>query len=177
MTNIKKLGNKQLEIYYERIYHHIYDIQDNILEDIYNILWKEANINEEQQQNIEKFMIFFKKYESAISIENKKILQTFIEQKNSIEKEMSIRQYTLLKTIGIQVPSIRTEIIIKETWGELFWVFDNMIHYIQLAKKGKEKKRPQKKNISVPEKLKNILKKLWTDRKNTLLTNEWPLPN
>ena len=90
---------------------------------------------------------------------------------------MSIRQYTLLKTIGIQVPSIRTEIIIKETWGELFWVFDNMIHYIQLAKKGKEKKRPQKKNISVPEKLKNILKKLWTDRKNTLLTNEWPLPN
>ena len=145
MTNIKKLGNKQLEIYYERIYHHIYDIQDNILEDIYNILWKEANINEEQQQNIEKFMIFFKKYESAISIENKKILQTFIEQKNSIEKEMSIRQYTLLKTIGIQVPSIRTEIIIKETWGELFWVFDNMIHYIQLAKKGKEKKRPQKK--------------------------------
>jgi hypothetical protein len=38
MVNIKKLGNKQLGYYHETIYHQIYDIQDDILEDIYDIL-------------------------------------------------------------------------------------------------------------------------------------------
>lgn len=59
----------------------------------------------------------------------------------------------------------------------MFGIFDDMIKYIQLAKIGKENKRPENKNIFVPHKLKHILKSLWTDRKNTLLTNEWPLPN
>lgn len=115
MVDIKKLGNKQLGFYHETIYHQIYDIQNDILENICDILGKEPEISDEEQEDIEKFMNFYAKYESAISLENKRLLLTFIHQKQKIEKEIARRQRRLLKTIGIHIPSTQTEVIVKET--------------------------------------------------------------
>lgn len=183
MTNIKNLGNKQLGYYHEMLYTKIYNLQNEIIEHISDILGKEPDISIEEEADPKKFMIFCKRYNSAIETEKQRLLQTLMLETQEIETEIYKRQLEMLKEIGIQVPSLRSTLIIEKTWGEKFLYFDDMIHYIQSlksslsSKEGKWKKRFKNKIIIIPELLKKKLDALWTTRKNVLMTNEWPLPN
>lgn len=176
MSDIKSLGNKQLSLYYEITNQKLNDIQLTITDDISNIFGQAPVIDFDTYTNVEKFGAYCEKYRSSIEQEKKELFLILKKKQKEIQDEIIERQTKMLKEIGIITPSMRVLEITHKMRGAHFQMFEEIIRYIKLTKKGQWDKRPKERIIMAPP---TIIEKFenhgWII--TILAKNLWPIAN
>ena len=115
MHDIKNLGAEQLGLHYEVIYKKLNDIKIEIIEDITELLGKNPQIGYIEYTDPKAFERYCRPYRQNIQKEKKEIFLGFLEQEQTIQKEIHARQKKMLEAIGITTPSLRVQMITQAT--------------------------------------------------------------
>lgn len=91
MLNIKKLGNNQLGIYYEKIDRELDIVQTEILEQLKNIFNDIPDMNYPTYNDPKKFKEFCSPYRETIKDEYKKNFIEMMQQQEELKKEIKSR--------------------------------------------------------------------------------------
>lgn len=165
----KSMGPMKLSMCYKHNGKALSEIKKEISDHLYESLKIEIDVS--RMEDSERFHEGIQNYYDHIIPESKKQFMQLFEEKRTLDKEVKERQVSMLKEIGIITPSTRVMQIMKETEGENFHIFSDMIRYIKLDKKNKTHLRPKEKGIRSTKGLKEMESKLRTNILTILANN------
>lgn len=151
--DIKKLGNQQISLRYEKIESSIHIVKEEIAEQVKDSF--NMNIEGNDFEDNDKFL---QKIKNIAAKEGRREFELLLGSKDRLDIEIEQRKKILLRTIGVTIPNQLQALLFEEcTWRD-FGKLDDIVSIVRSVQKN-EKRIPKK--IILSPKLSKTLLRLW----------------
>lgn len=150
-VNMDTINNQDLGFYYEIISEKLQNAKLKIIENIVIVFSDDKKPDRETFHQDEKFMKYCTPFRSIIDEDEREGFENLHNERQQVMQEIRTRQWELLKEIHIEHPSMLVHMLMDQTRGEHFPLFDDVVQLTKLLLKNEADQRPKDKELLAPE--------------------------